>query len=193
MIKPARYLTAIIALILTLTLVALAPLNTAAATVGKYISELYIAYGKDEADAEAVLTSNGFMPIKGNLNDNCDAYVMMGYKTTDDIRESITDIAVMNMDGSFNTTEYTEVLRQRKTMYSAYRSLKDKITGDIKSYLFFKLSDLPKTYDEAAGNMTATAMSGDMIAVVGFGGLVLGGAIGSVITALVKRKKKNKD
>ncbi len=113
--KPARYLTAIIALILTLTLVALAPLNTAAATVGKYVSELYIAYGKDEADAEAVLTSKGFLPIKGNLNDNCDAYVMMGYKTTDDIRESITDIAVMNMDGSFNTTEYTEVLRQRKT------------------------------------------------------------------------------
>ena len=64
---------------------------------------------------------------------------------------------------------------------------------DMYIYMFYLLSRDIKTYDEAAGNMTATAMSGDMIAVVGFGGLVLGGALGSVITALVKRKKKNKD
>ena len=105
------------ALILTLTFIALVPLQTVAAAEnkGKFVSEVYVAYGKDADAAKKVLGDKDFTPIEGNLNENGDTYVMMGYKTTDNIRESITDIAVMNMDGNFNTTEYTEVLRQRKT------------------------------------------------------------------------------
>ncbi len=38
----------------------------------------------------------------------------MGYKTTDDIRDSITDLAVMNMDGKYSTTEYSEVLKAKE-------------------------------------------------------------------------------
>ena len=34
-----------VALILTLTMIALVPLNTAAANTGKYVSEVYVAYG----------------------------------------------------------------------------------------------------------------------------------------------------
>ena len=107
----------LVALVLTLTFIALVPMNTVAAADnnGKYVSEVYVAYGKNADAAKKALNDKGFTPIEGNLNDNGSTYVMMGYKTTDDIRESITDIAVMNMDGNFNTTEYTEVLRQRKT------------------------------------------------------------------------------
>ena len=106
----------IIALVLTLTFIALVPLNTvAAADTGKYVSEVYVAYGKDAEAAKKALGDKGVTPIEGNLNENGDTYVMMGYKTTDEIRDSVTDIAVMNMDGNFNTTEYKEVLRQRKT------------------------------------------------------------------------------
>ena len=105
-----------VALILTLTFIALVPLQTtAAANGGKYVSEVYVAYGKNADAAKKVLGDKGFTPIDGNLNENGDTYVMMGYKTTDDIRDSITDIAVMNMDGNFNTTEYTEVLQNKKT------------------------------------------------------------------------------
>ena len=82
--------------------------------------------------------------------------------------------------------------KSSKTIRGSIHPLKDKITGDIKSYLFFKLSDLPKTYDESAGNMTATAMSDGMSAAIGFGCLVLGGVFGAVITVIVKRKKENK-
>ena len=57
-------------------------------------------------------------------------------------------------------------------------------------YIFSKLSNDVKTYDESAGNMTATAMSGGMIALIGFGGLILGGALGAVITVLINKKKK---
>ena len=114
--KAIRNLRALVAIVLTLTFIAIVPMQTAsAANNGKYVSEVYVAYGKDESSAKKVLGDKGFTPINGNLNENGSTYVMMGYKTTDNIRDSITDIAVMNMDGEFNTTEYTEVLRQRKT------------------------------------------------------------------------------
>ena len=114
-----------------------------------------------------------------------------------DIAENISapvgmngSVHLLGEKGAVNLSD-KETMNYSK-MYSAYRSLKDKITGDIKSYLFFKLSDLPKTYDESAGNMTATAMSDGMSAAIGFGCLVLGGVLGSVITVIVKRKKENK-
>ena len=115
--KALRGIKIFAALILTLTFIMMVPLQTvgAAENKGKYVSEVYVAYGKDESAAKNVLNSKGFTPIDGNLNKSGDTYVMMGYKTTDNIRDSITDIAVMNMDGEFNTTEYREVLRQRKT------------------------------------------------------------------------------
>ena len=114
--KILKSISMIVALVLTLTMIALVPLNTAAAANnGKYVSEVYVAYGKNADAAKKTLNDKGFTPIDGNLNKSGDTYVMMGYKTTDNIRDSITDIAVMNMDGEFNTTEYTEVLRQRKT------------------------------------------------------------------------------
>ena len=57
-------------------------------------------------------------------------------------------------------------------------------------YIFSKLSNDIKTYDESAGNMTASAVGGGMIAIWGFGGLALGAVLGVLGTILVKRKKK---
>ena len=115
--KGLRSIKMLTALILTLTFIVMVPLQTvgAAENNGKYVSEVFVAYGKDADEAKKTLNDKGFTPVEGNLNENGDTYVMMGYKTTDEIRDSITDIAVMNMDGNFNTTEYKEVLRQRKT------------------------------------------------------------------------------
>ena len=115
--KVLRSIKMLTALILTLTFIVMVPLQTvgAAENNGKYVSEVFVAYGKDADEAKKTLNDKGFTPVEGNLNENGDTYVMMGYKTTDEIRDSITDIAVMNMDGNFNTTEYKEVLRQRKT------------------------------------------------------------------------------
>ena len=108
-----------VALILTLTMIALVPLNTvAAANNGKYVSEVYVAYGKDAEEAKKTLSDKGFTPVEGNLNDGGKTYAMMGYKTTDDIRDSITDLAVMNMDGNYNTTEYSEILRAKEVKVS---------------------------------------------------------------------------
>lgn len=105
--KILKSIKMIVALVLTLTMIALVPLNTAAAANdGNYVSEVYVAYGKNADEAKKVLNENGYTPVEGNLNDGGTTYAMLGYKTTNDIRESVTDIAVMNMDGDFSTTEY---------------------------------------------------------------------------------------
>ena len=96
----------IVALILTLTIAMIVPLQTSAAASGsKYVSEVYVAYGKNAAAAKQTLIDKGFTPVEGNLNSGGWTYAMMGYKTTDDIRESITDLAVMNMRGDYSVED----------------------------------------------------------------------------------------
>ena len=78
-------------------------------------------------------------------------------------------------------------------LYSGYKTIKDKVFGEDKAYMFFKLSDISKTYDESAGNMTASTIGGGMIAAIGFGALILGGALGAIITVLINKNKKKKE
>ena len=110
----------ITALVLTLTIIMLLPLQTAAAAEnnGKYVSEVYVAYGKDADEAKKTLSDKGFTPVEGNLNDGGKTYAMMGYKTTDDIRESITDLAVMNMRGDYSVEDYKKLLKGQKATIS---------------------------------------------------------------------------
>ncbi|MBR6314377.1 MAG: hypothetical protein IKR49_07050, partial [Clostridia bacterium] len=74
--------------------------------------------------------------------------------------------------------------------YSTFSQTWQGIAGDYTMYVFYKISDDVKTYDEAAGNMTATAMSRGKLAIFGFGGLALGAALGVAVTSLAKKKKK---
>ena len=105
-----------IALILTLTIALLVPANAAAAANnGKYVSEVYVAYGKTAQEARNTLVEKGFTPVDGNLNDGGKTYAMMGFKITRNIRDSITDLAVMNMRGDYSVEEYKKQLEDQKT------------------------------------------------------------------------------
>ena len=105
----------VLALILALTFILVPPLNAAAASKGKYVSEVYLAYGKDAEEARQVLKDKGFTPVEGNVNEGGETYAMLGYKTTDDIRESVTDLAVMNMRGGYSAEDYKTLLKSQKT------------------------------------------------------------------------------
>ena len=106
----------ITALVLALVMAAAAPFNAhASSKSGKYVSEVFVAYGKDAEDAKKTLGSLGFTPVEGNLNDGGKTYVMLGYKTTDDIRDSITDLAVMNMRGDYSVEDYKTLMKKQKT------------------------------------------------------------------------------
>ncbi len=114
--KLLKSIKMIVALVLTLTMIALVPLNTAAAANdGNYVSEVYVAYGKDANEARNTLVEKGFTPVDGNLNDGGKTYAMMGFKITRDIRESITNLAVMNMRGDYSVEDYKKLLKDQKT------------------------------------------------------------------------------
>ena len=130
--KLLKSIRIIVALVLVLTMIALIPLNTAAAANnGKYVSEVYVAYGKDAEDAKKTLEDKGFTPVEGNLNDGGKTYAMMGYKTTNDIRDSITDLAVMNMNGGYSVEDYKTFLKSKKTQIAEFLN---EFTAVIKEY-----------------------------------------------------------
>ena len=128
-----------IALLLTLTIALMIPLQTFAAdNKGKYISEVYIAYGKDEESAKQILTDKGFTPMEHkystdfiNLNREGKTAVVMGYKTTNDIRDSITDLAVMNMNGNYSVEDYKTLLKSQKTQIAEFLN---EFMATIKEY-----------------------------------------------------------
>ena len=57
-------------------------------------------------------------------------------------------------------------------------------------YIFTKLNNDIKTYDEASGNMTASTFNGGMAAIFGFDGAAVGAILGALVTVFVKKKKK---
>ena len=107
----------IIAFVLTLTFLAILPIQTVAAAEnnGNYVSEVYVAYGKNADAAKKTLSDKGFIPVEGNLNEGGKTYAMMGYKTTADPQQAITNLSVMNMNGGYSVTDYKHLLTQQKT------------------------------------------------------------------------------
>lgn len=127
-----KRLKAFAALALALTILLSVPMNAIAdAKNTKYVSEVYVAYGKDANAAKKALSDKGFTPLEDNLNDGGKTYAMLGYKTTDDIRESITDLAVMNMNGDYSVEEYKTLLRSQKTQIAEFL---DEFMAVIREY-----------------------------------------------------------
>ncbi len=92
---------------------------------GKYVKEVFIAYGKDEDEAKEWLEENGWEPVEGDFNAGKLSYwddndgervvAVMGIKRTDDKKDAVRDMAVMNMLGGYSVPQYDELLKQKKT------------------------------------------------------------------------------
>ena len=113
----------IISIILTLCLTFLATIPVFAARVYEveYISELRIVYASDYSDAKGELIALGLDDYKvfnANLNkDTGNTGVFLAYKTTTDIEDAITDIAVMQMNGGYNEGNYQQMIKQSYNEY----------------------------------------------------------------------------
>ena len=117
--------TVIIAALLALVMAVFDPARTMAVNAANtpvYFSEFKVGMGKKASEAEAALAgytiitdSNG---NKVDFNDNAggglgskgDRVVYIGYKTTTDRSDAITDIALMNMKGGYSTEDYDALL-----------------------------------------------------------------------------------
>ena len=97
----------------------------AAAASTQYISEVILSYGKTDDEAKSWLTQNGYKVVGQNLNEGgeggSDAFswlglasekrsVFLGYKTTTNPEEAITDMKIMNMNGGYSYEAYEKVL-----------------------------------------------------------------------------------
>ncbi|MBR7038455.1 MAG: hypothetical protein IKI21_04335 [Oscillospiraceae bacterium] len=116
-----RLLSAITAAAMLLT--SQAAVLPASAANGKYVSEVFVAYGKTEDDARNWLTDHGWEPVGSDLNAGKLSYwdkgqkvaAVMGIKRTDDPNDAVTDMAVMNMNGGYSFKDYEALVQEKQT------------------------------------------------------------------------------
>lgn len=99
----------------------------AAKFTGKtYIKEIILSYGKDEESAKNWLKENNYKIIDHNINEGADdtfstkRAVYIGYKTTSNAEEAITDIKLMNMKGGYSLRDYQVMLDEQKANIQAF-------------------------------------------------------------------------
>ena len=97
--------------------------------------KLYIAdEGQDPTKIKDWFEKNGYTMIEGNLNADASGLlkkevgVYLGYSTTTDAKEAVTDLAVMNERGNYSEGDYERILEEQKKMYT------DMVT-DMKTML----------------------------------------------------------
>ena len=113
-----------------------------------YIKELKLAEGITAEDAQKSLTDEGYFILEKdgkplNLNEGSashsalsgspeEVYVYLGFKTTTDPDEAITDMAVMNMKGGYSFEDYSKLIEQH--METKIKPFMDKFVDTIKEY-----------------------------------------------------------
>ena len=116
---------------------------------GKYISEVRIGMGETEAEAKRELESEGFTILKdesgalADLNKDAgsnsalkrganDKIVYFGYKTTSDVDDAITDLAVMNMKGGYSVEDYNMIIDRE--MDTRIKPFVDNFIATLEEY-----------------------------------------------------------
>ena len=90
------------------------PITAFAAKQEIYIKEIRISTASTADAAKKWLTDNGYTVVDTDLNQKTGKdYVYIGYKTTTNPDEAITDISLMQMDGGYSFSEYEALLEQK--------------------------------------------------------------------------------
>ncbi len=98
----------------------------AASSKATYIKDVVISYGDTEDEAKNWLTENGYEVLDYNLNEGADDLisskraVYLGYTTTNDAEEAITDMRLMNMQGGYSVQDYQILLEEQKTNIQSF-------------------------------------------------------------------------
>ena len=92
----------------------------AASNKSTYIKDVVLSYGKTADEAKAWLTENGYEILDYDLNEGADdtfstaRAVYLGYTTTNNAEEAITDMRLMNMKGGYSVQDYQMLLEDQK-------------------------------------------------------------------------------
>ncbi len=117
-----KLLSFLLVLVLGLTTPVAVSAQAAEDSKGKYISDVFIAYGKSADEAKSWLKNNGWEPVGKDLNDGNtskapgfkNAAAVMGIKRTNDPNKAITDMATMNMKGGYSFDDYESLVNEKK-------------------------------------------------------------------------------
>ena len=111
----------------------------AASSKSTYIKDVVLSYGKTAAEAKAWLTENGYEILDYDLNEDADdtfstsRAVYLGYTTTDNAEEAITDMRLMNMKGGYSVQDYQMLLADQKANIKLFL---DNFIVAIKEYRY---------------------------------------------------------
>lgn len=140
-----RFSTVFIAIFLAVLMATLNPIQTFAANSPDYISDVKVFIG-DYSTAEAegyTLLKVGNDPVDlnqkagGGLGSKGEKTVYLGYKTTKNSKEAITDLALMNMKGGYDVAEY-------EALFEAY--IKSQVVPLSEQYITM-LQEYRENYD----------------------------------------------
>ena len=116
-----KHFKAVLSLVLAVVLTFGTCANALAATnKSTYIKGVVLSYGKTADEAKAWLTENGYEILDYDLNEGADdtfstaRAVYLGYTTTDNAEEAITDMRLMNMKGGYSVQDYQMLLEDQK-------------------------------------------------------------------------------
>lgn len=110
-----------LAVVLVVSLLITSNMSVFAAAEEEYLSDLRIIYADDFSEAKEILSGTDFKDYKllnENLNEGTKKIgVWLAYKTTTDIEEAITDLAVMQMEGGYQQGNYQEMIKDSLEEY----------------------------------------------------------------------------
>ena len=68
----------------------------------EYVSDVRIYTAASPEAAKALCQNDGFIPVDGDLNDGANGgSVVLGYQTTTDVEQAVTDVRMMQMTSGF--------------------------------------------------------------------------------------------
>ena len=136
-----RSICAFVAAALSAAMIMLPPMQVMAAetepvTATEYISEVRIGVGKTMEEAEKSLEGHTILKngdnnadlnekAGGGMGSQGERVVLLGYKTTTDKSEAVTDLALMNMKGGYSVSDYEALMEKQ---------MKEQIIPFVKNF-----------------------------------------------------------
>ena len=103
-----------------------------------YVSDVMVGMGETADEAKKALTDAGYTVLDQNVNEGAgsvmktDKYVYLGYKTTENAAEAITDLATMNMNGGYSFSDYEALMDKYRD--SQIKPFIDKFIATINEF-----------------------------------------------------------
>ena len=116
-----KIIKSILSIILVISTIICATVPAVAAVEEEYICELRLVYADDYDEALEILADSEFSDYEifdENLNEGTgEIGVWLAYKTTTDIEDAITDMAVIQENGGYREGNYQEMIKQSYEEY----------------------------------------------------------------------------